>query len=168
MHKLLSLLLVIAFVTLASLIPGGPVETRDFSHISPIVLSSFNFFLTVLGLGSLVFAFFVHLEDKWAVVGSLAVGISYVAVYTLDLAEIFPVSPTPMTLLLTLIEIFSVVVALGIVFISAKLLLKQDSVNPALPPRLLWRNTLRYLVIGIALTIAITLYATLSSMGRIH
>lgn len=168
MHKLLSALLVIAFLTLASLIPGGPIETRDFSHISPILLSAFNFFLTVLGLGSLVFAYFVHLKDKWGVVGSLIAGISYFAVYTFDLARIFPVSPTPMSLLLNLIEISSVVVALGIVVISVILLLIQDSFNPASPPNLLPQHNLSYLVIGIALTIAIALYATLSSMGRIH
>ncbi len=55
-------LLLLSAIMLTSLVPGGPIETRDFSHISPLVLGSFNVFLTTLsitsflGIGIVIFA----------------------------------------------------------------------------------------------------------------
>ena len=165
MHKTLSTLLVISFLALASLIPGGPVESRDFSHISPIVWSLFNFLLTVLGLGSLVFAFFVNLKDAWALKGGCITGTSYVAIYTLDLAQIFPTSPTPMPPMLELIEVTSVLLGLLIVFLSAKLLFNHNALNSVKSSRFLSPVDLLYLLFGIALIISIVVYSTLSAMG---
>ena len=50
--RVLSVLLVLSGIALSSLVPGGPIENRDFSHIAPVVLLVFNIFLTALGLGS--------------------------------------------------------------------------------------------------------------------
>ena len=37
-------LLILSSGLLVSLIPGGSIETRDFSHINPIILGAFNAF----------------------------------------------------------------------------------------------------------------------------
>jgi hypothetical protein len=55
-------LLLLSTLLFWTLIPGGPVETRRFSHLSPFILGSFNKFLAVLGLGSLVVVYFIFLE----------------------------------------------------------------------------------------------------------
>mgnify|MGYP000271173637 CR=1 FL=1 len=53
-RHLVALLLALSAINLALMIPGGFVETRDFSAYPASVLAAFNIFLTVLGLGSLV------------------------------------------------------------------------------------------------------------------
>ena len=55
-RHLVALLLALSAINLALMIPGGFVETRDFSAYPASVLAAFNIFLTVLGLGSLVLA----------------------------------------------------------------------------------------------------------------
>lgn len=52
-------LLIASAVNLSLMVPGGFVETRDFSAYPAIVLGAFNVLLTVLGLGSLVLAVIV-------------------------------------------------------------------------------------------------------------
>ena len=39
-----SVLLIVSALLLSSLIPGGPVEHRDFSHIHPIILGRVQYF----------------------------------------------------------------------------------------------------------------------------
>ncbi|WP_035526735.1 hypothetical protein [Haliea salexigens] len=58
--RVLSVLLVLSGIALSSLVPGGPIENRDFSHIAPVVLLVFNIFLTALGLGS----FLLRIPDQ--------------------------------------------------------------------------------------------------------
>ena len=58
-QKKVAVLLVVSSFLLAILVPGGPIETRSFSHISPLILGSFNTFLTLLGMLSLPLAYFV-------------------------------------------------------------------------------------------------------------
>lgn len=96
-------LLVASALNLALMVPGGFVETRDFSAYPAMVLGAFNVFLTVLGLGSLVLAYIIIKTGKaygWA---GLA-GLAFVAVYLLDLGRIFPVPPNPMSTLLAALE----------------------------------------------------------------
>lgn len=57
-------LLLLSAVLLGVLVPGGPIETRNFSHISPWILGSFNTFLTSLDLGSFVIAYLVFRKKK--------------------------------------------------------------------------------------------------------
>ena len=47
-------LLALSAISLSLLVPGGPIETRSFSHINPIILASFNTFLTTLSILSLL------------------------------------------------------------------------------------------------------------------
>ncbi|WP_174802772.1 hypothetical protein [Martelella limonii] len=102
-RQLVAVLLVASALNLALMVPGGFVETRDFSAYSAIVLAAFNVFLTVLGLGGLVLGYIVAKSGKgfrWAGVA----GIAFVAVYLLDLGRIFPVTPNPMSSLLATLE----------------------------------------------------------------
>ena len=62
--------LVVSVALLSSLIPGGPVENRDFSHIHPGVLGAFNVFLTTLDMGSVVLAYFAVRRRRWAFNGA--------------------------------------------------------------------------------------------------
>jgi len=96
-------LLIVSALNLALMVPGGFVETRNFSAYPAVVLGAFNLFLTVLGLGSLVLAYFVAKTGRghgWACLAGLA----FVAVYLLDLGRIFPVPPNPMSTLLATLE----------------------------------------------------------------
>ena len=98
-------LLGLSAVLLGMLIPGGPIENRDFSYIPPITLGIFNVFLTVLGIGSLAIVYFAFLGSKIAIMSSALCGISYFLVYALDLKKIFPVSPDKMPRSLFWIEV---------------------------------------------------------------
>jgi hypothetical protein len=95
--------LVASALNLALMVPGGFVETRDFSAYPPIVLGAFNVFLTVLGLGSIVLAYTVTKYGRGYGLAMLA-GLAFVGVYLLDLGRIFPVPPNPMSTLLATLE----------------------------------------------------------------
>lgn len=97
---------------LASLIPGGPIETRDFSHLSPQTSQAFNACLTMLGIASIVVGALVWFRWRWTYILAGLLSLGYIAVYVLDLAEIFPVSPSPMPQLLWLIEWMGTILAL--------------------------------------------------------
>ena len=77
MHRTLSLLLLLSGLGLSILVPGGPVETRDFSHISPIILALFNSYLTALGVGSFMLAYFCFQRQRWAFKAAVLAGVSY-------------------------------------------------------------------------------------------
>lgn len=98
-----TVLLVASALNLALMVPGGFVETRDFSAYPAIVLGAFNIFLTVLGLGSLVLAYIVTKTGRGFAWAGLA-GLAFIAVYLLDLGRIFPVPPNPMSTLLATLE----------------------------------------------------------------
>ncbi|MDE2430042.1 MAG: hypothetical protein KGM99_15060, partial [Burkholderiales bacterium] len=82
-------LLLLSAVLLGVLVPGGPIETHNFSHISPWILGSFNTFLTSLDLGSFVIAYLAFRNKGWACRVAAFCGIAYFLVYVLDLAKIF-------------------------------------------------------------------------------
>ena len=91
---IITTLLVASALNLALMIPGGFVETRDFSAYPSIVLGAFNVFLTVLGLGSLVLAYTITKAGRGHSWSALA-GLSFVGVYLLDLGRIFPFQMGP-------------------------------------------------------------------------
>ncbi|MBC7282436.1 MAG: hypothetical protein H5U12_13510 [Hoeflea sp.] len=103
------LLLVASFATL---VPGGPVETRDFSGLGGPVFWGFNVFLVTLGVIALVAAIGLikaRLALAWA---AIAVSWGYVFVVLLDLGAVFPRSPDPIPLPLGLIEILDLILAI--------------------------------------------------------
>jgi hypothetical protein len=112
-------LLVLSAILLGVLVPGGPIETRDFSHIDPLVLGAFNTFLTVLGIASLLVAYFAYKERRMAFIVSALCGLGYLLVYVPDLFEIFPVSPDPMPPALWAIEVAGMVLSLPLTALAA-------------------------------------------------
>ena len=98
-----SLLILASALNLALMVPGGFVETRAFPDYPVWIIAGFNIFLTVLGLGALILALPLWRTGKPRTV-AIAAAASFVAVYAADLAEVFPVSSTPMPPLLTALE----------------------------------------------------------------
>ena len=117
-----ALWLLISAALLTSLIPGGPIENRDFSHIHPAVLGLFNVFLTTLDLGSIPLAIFAARGKRWAIHGAFAAATAYFAVYAVDLAQLFPRSPTPMSMALAGIEVLGITVAVPLMFAARRAL----------------------------------------------
>jgi len=111
-------LLLLSAIMLTSLVPGGPIETRNFSHISPLVLGSFNIFLTTLSITSFLMLYFVWRQQRWAFTGSALAGISYFLVYVLDLAHWFPVSPDAMPPALFSIEVLGTMLSIPLFVLS--------------------------------------------------
>lgn len=116
--KVINLLLIVSTVNLTLMIPGGFIESRDFSHISPIILGGFNIFLTTLGMLSLFLIYFINKKQKWAFKASFICGLSYFIVYTIDLLGIFPKTPTAMPLLLLVLEILGTILSIPLMYYS--------------------------------------------------
>ncbi|KAI9134750.1 hypothetical protein [Acaryochloris sp. CCMEE 5410] len=113
-------LLALSSGLLTSLVPGGLIETRSFAHINPIVLGSFNTFLTSLSLLSLLLIYFVWQRQRWAYAASAITGLSYFLVYVLDLGRLFPVSPDAMSSALFVIEVLGTIVSLPLMIVSVQ------------------------------------------------
>jgi hypothetical protein len=123
----LAALLIISAVLLGVLIPGGPIETRSFSQISPAILLGFNTILTILGLGSVVLAYLALNRRKGAYMLSVFFGVANFLVYALDLLGIFPVSPDSMPRILRWIEVAGIVVSFPLISLSMQLALTLDN-----------------------------------------
>lgn len=121
-----SALLVLSFGLLGSLVPGGPIENRDFSHIDPFVLGAFNTFLTTLVIVSVLLVYYILKNMRWAFVASVLCGVSYFLVYILDLGKIFPVSPDSMPQALFVIEVLGTIVSLPLTFASIQGAIKAE------------------------------------------
>ena len=154
-------LLVASTLNLALMVPGGFVETRDFSAYPSIVLGAFNLFLTVLGLGSLLLAYIVTKAGRGYGWSALA-GLAFVSVYLLDLGRIFPVPSNPMSPLLATLEWIGT--GLGAALAFAALALSRHAtantataVAPSLP---------KPVIVGfVLLALIIVAFATKSAMG---
>lgn len=160
---LIIILLLFSALNLSVMIPGGRIESRDFSKISPVILGGFNVFLTALGMVSLFLPYFLYHRQKWAIVTAIICGMSYFVVYAIDLANIFPKSETPMPKRLFILEIIGAVVAIPIVYFSARSLLDfQISDTP------LTVDSTIYWFIGIAtvISLGIIVFATKSAMTK--
>ena len=105
---------------LSVLIPGGPIETRRFSHINPLILGGFNTFLTSLVLVSLLLLCVVAQGRAWALLASAFCGVFYFLVYVLDLGTLFPISPDPMPQALWGIEVLGAIVSIPLMWLAAQ------------------------------------------------
>jgi hypothetical protein len=155
----ISTLLVASALNLALMVPGGFVETRDFSAYPAMVLGAFNVFLTVLGLGSLMLAYWIVKTSKGNGWAGLA-GLAFVGVYLLDLGRIFPAPPNPMSTLLATLEWIGT--GLGVALAASSVALRgaantATSTRPTLPRPVLFGLILAALVIVV--------FATKSAMG---
>lgn len=118
--------LVLSILTLAWMVPGGPVETRDFSHLAPQIAWAFNIFLTILFLLAIVLIYFMFIKQKWAYQLTGVVGLAFFLVFVLDLGKIFPVSPDPMSPLLFVMEIMGLIFGVLLMWLSYKTIKMTD------------------------------------------
>ena len=165
-------LLGISGIALSSLVPGGPIETRSFAHINPITLGAFNTFLTTLALGSLLLIYFVLKSERWAMLAAAVCGLSYLDVYGLDLAQIFPVSPDAMPLALLVIEVLGTILSFPLMVLSVRAMQRHQQRRFADTPFLHADNLplfqIPQIIIAIVLGIialGIIAFATYSAMG---
>lgn len=165
-------LLGISGIALSSLVPGGPIETRSFAHINPVTLGAFNTFLTTLALGSLLLIYFVLKSERWAILAGAVCGLSYLGVYGLDLAQIFPLSSDAMPPALLAIEVLGTILSFPLMVLSVRAMqgLKQRRFADA--PFLRTDNLplfqIPQIIIAIGLGIialGIITFATYSAMG---
>ncbi|NEP25258.1 hypothetical protein [Moorena sp. SIO3I6] len=164
---LVSGLLVLSFGLLGSLIPGGSIETRSFSHIDPLILGIFNTFLTSLVIVSLLIVYFIFKDLKWAFIVSGLCGISYFIVYALDLGTLFPVSPDPMPQALFVIEVLGMIVSLPLLFISVRGAMNSNkSSNDKVIASQPYSKTFVYFAFFLVVVgVGIITFATKSAMG---
>jgi len=167
MGKTVAALLVLSAVLLGILVPGGPIETRSFSHISPLILGAFNTFLTVLGIGSLALAYFAFKGKRWAILAAAFCGIFYFLVYALDLGMIFPVSPDKMPPALFAIEVAGILVSFPLTFLSLRRVSMQviDLGSHENPVAIKKARVLLLVLITLA-GVGIIIFATVSAMGK--
>ncbi|MBS7527038.1 hypothetical protein KHM83_10130 [Fusibacter paucivorans] len=92
---------------LTVLVPGGPIENRDFSALKGIVFWGFNVFLITLGLASYGTSYLLLTANHYAVRAAQVLAVLYFGVYMVDLGGIFPKSPTKMSKVLMLMEIIN-------------------------------------------------------------
>lgn len=157
-------LLLLSALMLAILVPGGPIETRNFSHIDPIILAAFNTFLTALGLVSVLIVYSVARGSRWAAAISALCGISYFLVYALDLGHLFPVSPDAMPPLLWWIEVAGMIVAIPLAYLSWRIA-RQGSVSAPLASAAPGNRYAFLITLAVIVGIAIIVYATNAAMN---
>lgn len=143
------------------MVPGGGIDTRDFSHISPFALSAFNIFLTTLGLVSLFLPYFVFRKYKWSVISAFVCGASYLLVYVLDFAHLFPKSPDSMPQLLVLLEAFGILLSIPLMVLSLQKMkeLGGGRISTQLSNKMYW-----FIAFAILVGIGIIIFATKSAM----
>jgi len=167
MNRGVSALLLLSAVLLGVLVPGGPIETRDFSQISPVVLGVFNTFLTCLGIGSFVFAYFALKGKRWTFIASLICGIAYFFVYALDLGKIFPVSPNEMPVTLLAVEIIGILASIPLAYLSLRMIKMPMELSFTHQTRSVMNKTNVLMLSLIVLAgVAIIIFSTLAAMGK--
>lgn len=137
----LGVMLIISAMFLTALVPGGLVESRDFSHIHPLILISFNLFLTVLVIVSCLLGL-QWIRKPASMQATLWVGVAYFLVYLLDLLAIFPVSPTPMSELLLAVEVSGLIIAIPLIMLSGHSLVQGERSKATDPIALPWKFVL--------------------------
>jgi uncharacterized BrkB/YihY/UPF0761 family membrane protein len=81
-QKNLPILLTVMILLFALLVPGGPVENRDFSHMissDPLNLFNlFNAFLIIILMMIITMIFYTQTRARWTYYVSIFLGISFV------------------------------------------------------------------------------------------
>ena len=166
-----AILLSASGIALSTLVPGGPIETRSFAHINPFTLGAFNTFLTTLCIGSLLLVYFVWKAERWAIIAAACFGLSYLGVYGLDLAHLFPVSPDAMPPALLIIEVLGAIAAVPLTLLAMQALRvsgpeQMAAAPPAQLQTLTFNPTSMTTIIGIILIgLGVIVFATRSAMG---
>lgn len=121
-NPVVAVCLLVLLLSFSSLVPGGPIENRDFFHLSDAVFWGFNAFLITLGLVGFATIYFVWKGRRWAYWTAIVVGWLFIGVVALDLGKIFPISPDPTGFVLGLVMIVDAILAMNIVLFSHRAL----------------------------------------------
>lgn len=115
-----SVLVFLNVTLLTILVPGGPIENRDFSKLKGGVFWGFNLFLISLGIISFIACYLLLISHPYAIYITQVIAVLYFIVYVVDLAGIFPKSPTKMSTALMLLEIINTTMAVFLfLFVTA-------------------------------------------------
>jgi len=157
-------LLALSAFNLCLMIPGGPIEARDFSTYPAAVLAGFNIFLTVLGLGSFILAWFMGFRTySKGLLAGLA-GLGYFVVYAIDLGGLFPVSPVAMPHNLFVLEWLGLVLSIPLMLVALRLVMAaQDAESAETQPAMILPRPL-VIALGV-LAVAIVIFATYAAMS---
>lgn len=142
---------------LALLVPGGPIENRDFSYIYVPIIIGFNLFLTVLVFSSFVLGLQGLLKPTSPVI-TLWAGVCYLLVYSLDLLRIFPVSPAPMSLALWTVEMTGLMLASILIILSIYIGMKGEKKQSYEPIAVPWKAL-------VPIGMVVIVYATMNTIG---
>ncbi|WP_419769905.1 MAG: hypothetical protein ACNI3C_11290 [Candidatus Marinarcus sp.] len=164
-NYIIAFLLISLSILLTILVPGGPIETRDFSSYSPFVLTLFNIFLTSLGILSFLGAYLVIKNKTYSVIISAFFAICYIAVYISDLFKIFPVSPIPMPQTLFIIEVISTILGFVLLYICIKYNNFGNINKENITLKLSFYKIILLLVV-LLFAIGTVIFATKSAMGQ--
>lgn len=156
----LGVLLLFSGLALSSLVPGGPIENRDFSHIAPGLLLLFNVLLTALGLGSLLLSVMILRGVARAPILVFGAAVAYLVVYTADLLGWFPPTPSPMSRGLVAIEMLGIALAIPMLWLTA-----QGLEDEARVPLSVVFHPAVVTALGV-LAMSVILFSTLAAMGR--
>lgn len=162
---LITILLLLSCGLLSVLVPGGSIETRDFSHINPLVLACFNTFLTLLVIMSILIVYYLLQEINWAYIVAAICGLSYFVVYALDLAGIFPVSPDSMPLTLFIIEVLGSIISIPIILLSVRELSILSSSRERKSVQFYSKRFAYFVLLLSIASLGIIIFATKSAMG---
>ena len=100
-----SVLMFLIVTLLVVLVPGGPIENRDFHGLKGVVFWGFNVFLITLGIMSYITSYLLLIANSNAIALSKVIAVLYFILSIVDLAGIFPKSPTKMSKTLMLMEL---------------------------------------------------------------
>lgn len=115
-----SVLMFINVTLLVVLVPGGAIENRDLHGLKGVVFWGFNVFLITLGITSYVTSYLLLISNSYALPMAQIIAVLYFIVYIVDLAGIFPKSPTKMSKILMLIEEINASLAIFLfIFVTA-------------------------------------------------
>jgi len=163
-RRLTPVLLILAVLSMAPLIPGGPVENRSFDHIPVTVLIAFNAFITAVVLGSILLAVLARRGGRRVLAWVIADGLGYVAIFALDLLHIFPVSPTPMSPALTGFELAGLALGLAVIVSAMRDLRRPQPAGTGSRPL---PAGVRRLILGGALALAAIIIIA-GTIGALH
>lgn len=123
----LSVCLGLNAILMTLMLPGGPVEIRDFSAYSATTLTLYRLFLSALITGTLLSISLCIKQYQGAGAGSIIAGICYLSAHALGLLDILLHSPNPATAILLTLELVACTAAISLILLGKKLVEHENS-----------------------------------------
>ncbi len=158
-------LLAISIALLSSLIPGGPIEHRDFGHLGVTTVLSFNIFLAGLILTSAVALVLIWKGSRFGGALAFHCGVGFAGVYLLDLFEIFPTSPTTMSDVLFYVEAVGLITAGLLMAVSHTLTIDGLGARASSDQRRSFSPPLPMVFFILTVSVGTIAFATVSALG---